>query len=118
MSRARHVRKREKKVSFPTSLENQEQTPEVQLIPCAISLEHAASLALATLEEQSSPCHHMELWADGFGMVCSQSMKLIFEVAETAASKLLKLIENPTSGNPFKLIWSLFLTCNSGMSWQ
>lgn len=76
------------------------------------------TLALATPEGQGSPCHHMELWADGFGMVCSQSVKLIFEDAETAASELLKLIENPTSGNPFKLIWSLFLPCTSGMSWQ
>lgn len=61
MSWARHIRKREKEVAFPTSLEKQEQSPEVQLIPCAVSLEHTASLALAILKEQGSPCHHMEL---------------------------------------------------------
>lgn len=51
-------------------------------------------------------------------MVCSQSIKMIFEDTETAASKLLKLFENLTYSNPFQLTWSLFLTCSSGMSWR
>lgn len=61
MSWARHSGKWEKEVAFPTSSENQEQTPEVQLIPCAVSLELTASLALATLEGQGSPQRHLEL---------------------------------------------------------